>query len=299
MARGFTLIEIIIAVSIFVILSGIIVGGFVFLQQRSYLNRNAHEFVEVLRLARNKSLASEDNLQYGIYINTATSPNQYTLFKGSTYAERDQSYDRNYSLIMPVSFSAVNLGGENEINFNRLTGSSEQSGNVILQYGSDTSKNTTIYISNSGAVSFDQPLDPSDDARNTDSRHVHFDYTRLIVYDAVSMPCTGETIDLYFDGSSSPQQQIPVCSNIEAGDIKWSGTVDPGGAMALPQTIEIHTHGLNSPHTQFSIHRDGMLNDVSFRITISGDVSGDLINYLADGSITNYSSTFVENLIWQ
>jgi len=294
--KGFTLIEVIVTTMILVILASITIVGFVSLQKRTYLSSNVNNFVEVMRLARSKTIASKDDKQYGVYIDVSASPNKYVLFEGITYGLRDPLLDQNYSLTQGVNFSAVNLGGGGEINFDRLIGSSAQSGDITFQYGGDNGQETTIYISNSGVVSFNPIPDPLDAARITDSRHVHFDYSRIIIYDTSVSPCTGEIISLYFDGASSPQQQIPICSNMVAGDIDWSGTVDVGGE---PQVIAIRTHGINGPKTVFSIHRSRALNTKSLIVKLSGDSSGSLASYPADGINTGHNSAYVENFLWQ
>ncbi len=66
------------------------------------------------------------------------------------------------------------------------------------------------------------------------------------------------------------------------------------------QKIKIHTHRLNNPDTLFSVHRDMRFNDEALEISISGDPSGNLIEYSADGLTTTESSVFVNDpLQWQ
>ncbi len=290
--NGFTTIEIIIAICVIAVLGGVVIADFISIKNKTNLDSARDEFSQVLRTAQGKSLGSENAFQYGVYINTGISPNQYVLFKGPNYSSRDITYDQIKSLPVNVQFY-VNLGGASEIDFERLTGASDQSGIISLTNSSGTDN---IYISNSGTISLNQSQTASDTSRQKDSRHIQFDYSRTITFDTAATPCTGETINLYFDGASSPQQQIPVCSNIVSGQISWQGKVSVGGAS---QTIGINTHRLNSPDTQFSIHRDRSLNTKSLRITISGDSSGNLINYSADGLTTNSSSIYVSNSAWQ
>jgi len=123
---------------------------------------------------------------------------------------------------------------------------------------------------------------PSDESRIKDSRHVHFDYSRVISIAA-------ERLILTFDYDSSPIiQEIIIADNLQDGQIFWEG-----------QNIKIQTHRLNSPDTQFSVHRDKRYNTKNLKIEISGDSSGDLIQYQSDGQTAKGSSIYVTDPNWQ
>lgn len=295
--KGFTLVEISIVVALIGILLGVSLAGFVFQRKRTDLKSSAQEIINVLRLAQSKTLASTDNTQYGAYFNNSTSPNQYVLFTGTNYALRNPSLDVVYSLPVSMEFGSVNFNGGNEVIFEKLTGETNQPGQLSLRIISDQSQTENVFVSGAGAASFLLPLLKSDEDRVKDSRHVHFDYN---MPNFISCPGTNPSLYLYFDGASSPQQTITFCENLIGGQLFWEGTVSVAGSN---QTLQIRTHHLqdvNYPNgTQFSVHRDIRFNNKSFRITISGDSSGDLINYSADGLTTTFSSIYVSNLQWQ
>ena len=116
----------------------------------------------------------------------------------------------------------------------------------------------------------------SDENRIKDSRHVHFDYSRVI-------STAAERLILTFDYDSSPIiQEIIITDNLQDGQIFWEG-----------QNIKIQTHRLNNPDTQFSVHRDRRYNTKNLKIEISGDSSGDLIRYQADGQTIKGNSIYV------
>lgn len=284
---GFTLIEVIIIVLILSLISAISITNFVILQEKSELDNSVQEFAGILRLAQSKTLASEDSSQYGVYLDILASPHQYILFKGTSYALRDATYDQFYFLPKTIEFFAIALGGGNEIVFNRLTGSASQSGSLSLRVKTDTSQQKTVYISGSGVVSFSPPAAISD-TRLKDSRHLHFDYNGDI---------NNKIINLTFDDASTPQKQIQVSQNLDGyGQLDWLGTISVGGSN---QTLRIHTHSLSGVSAQFSIHRDRRYNNKSLKITISGDSSGSLAEYSADGLTTTFSSIYVSNFAWQ
>ena len=278
---GFTLVEVLVIVGILIVLIALSVPAFRFFQKESDLGNSAEEIINTLRLAQNKTLASEGGSQWGIYFENTTTPHQYILFKGSSYALRDISFDEIHKLPKSVEIYQINLAGGKEVIFNRITGETSQAGNLGLRLISDTSKTKTIYIENSGQVGLSGPTAPSDTARVKDSRHIHFDYGRVISTSA-------EGLTLNFEGGVS--KTIVISENLKDGQIYWEGEVDVSGQI---QKIKVHTHRLNNPDTQFCIHRDRRYNNKSLIITISGDGSGSLISYTADGQESRGTSIFL------
>ena len=269
-----------------VVLGVVSIPAFDAFLKSSDVDNGVQEFQIALRLAQSKSLASENEGQYGVYIDAGVLPHKYVIFKGASYAARNAAFDQSFWLSKTTEFSAISLGGGNEVVFNKLTGYATQSGSVSVRLKADTSKIKTVYIANSGVISFTAPGIITD-TRVKDSRHIHFDYSRVIA--------TGtETITLLFDNTVS--QVIPISTNMSGGQINWTGIVSVGG---VDQTVSVQTHRLNSPDTQFNIHRDGRLNNKSLKVTISGDSSGNLALYSADGLTTSFSSTYVSSFAWQ
>ena len=280
---GFTVNELVIVITMITILGIIAISNFTLFIKRSEVNNGTQEFANVLKLAQSKTLSSENNSQYGVYINTSSDPDQYILFKGATYATRDTLADQTYSLPKSTEFFTITLGGGNEVDFNRLDGTSQQSGNVTVRSKNDTSQTKTVYIDNSGTIGFTAVSAPSDSARVKDSRHLHFNYSRII--DTLT-----ESITLNFN-NGEVIQTFPINVFLVATQIEWSQTISVGG---VDQTVKVRTHNLNNPDTQFSIHRDRRFNDKSLKITISGE-SNILAEYSADGSSTTYTSIYVSS----
>lgn len=295
--KGFTLIEIAVVIGIIGALSvGAFLASSVF-QGHADLTNNTEEIINVLRLAQNKTLSSEKDSSWGVYFSTSTDPHQYTLFKGNSYASRDAALDNVHQLPKRMEIYGIDLweGEKREVVFKKVSGEVSTTGNVgniSLRLKSDVSKNKTIYIEESGEIGITNPVVPSDANRIKDSRHLHFEYSRDIA-------TSTESIILNFTSGVSTTEEIIIAENFKNGQIFWEGSVDVGGSI---QELKIHTHRLNeavSPKTVFSIRRDMRYNNEALTITISGDTSGDLLVYSADGQDTTSTSIYVSNLQWQ
>ena len=89
--KSFTLIELLPVLGILLILTAITVPALQSFNKNADLNNSAEEITNKLRLAQSKTLASEGADSWGIYFSTTTQPNQYTLFKGTSFASRATS----------------------------------------------------------------------------------------------------------------------------------------------------------------------------------------------------------------
>jgi Tfp pilus assembly protein FimT len=283
---GVTLIELLVVLGIMVFLFVLSFSALVSFRKGVSLSNITQEILNNFRLVQSKTIASEGASQYGIYFDVLSSPQRYIIFKGTNYTSRDVSFDNINNIPNDLELYNVSFNGDSEVVFEKVTGMTDQTGSVSLRSKTNPGKNTTIYIEGSGRVGLDPPV-ILNNGRISDSRHVHFDYSRAIDLNI-------ETISLVFDGSVT--QNIPIITNMKGGQIYWEGEVNVAGT---PQKIMIHTHRLNNSDTQFCLHRDVRFNNTTLVITISGDSSGNLINYSADGQTINHSSIYVQNAIRQ
>lgn len=288
--KGITLIELLIVLGIFFIFAAISVQVFRNFQENLNPAQDAKKIFSVLQLAKSKTLASEQQSQYGVYFDTSTNPHQYLFFKGESYSLRDPLFDKPFSVSDKVEIYQIDLGGGSEIVFNRFIGAVNQQGSISLRLKADNLKTQSIYINNLGQISFTVFPVPSDEDRLKDSRHIHFDYSRLIDIDT-------ETITLVFTyNSSTTTYDIVLAGNVAEGQIFWEGEIETGEDS---QRIKIHTHRLNNPDTEFCIHRDKRYNSKALDISISGDGSGNLVEYSVDGLSVFTTSIYASNLLWQ
>ena len=305
--KGFTIVELLVIVGILIILTAITIPNLRFFQKESDLNNATEEIINTLRLAQNKTLASEGASQYGVYFDATSTPNQYTLFKGRDFASRATSSDKIYKLPKTIKISEIDLWGGEEAVFIRVSGgvsTTNQFGKVTLELKIDSSKTRTIYIESFGQVRLINPSTPSDVNLIKDSRHVH------LYYSGREIAISTEKLILTFEGSVT--EEIIIIDNIKEGQIDWKRTILVGED---DQFLYIHTHRLNDynipspcislPCTIFSIHRDRRYNNKTLDIDIGG-VPGDpaetpdLIRYTAiDGLTTQGNSNYVSQPFWQ
>ena len=286
---GFTLVEVLTIVGILIVLTGMAVPAFRFFGRESDLNNSAEEIINTLRLAQNKTLASEGASQWGVYFSTTTTPHQYILFEGSSFASRATSSDEVHQLSKSIEIYEIDLWGGNEVVFEKVTGytsSTSQIGRVSIRLKDEPSKTKTIYVENSGLISLTSPSILSDQNRLKDSRHVHFDYSQTISTSTESL-----TLTFTYD-ASIVTKEIKISENLKDNQIYWEGEVNVDGEI---QKLKIHTHKLNDPATgsQFCIHRDRRYNTKALTITVSGDGSGSLISYTAEGQESRGTSIFL------
>lgn len=289
--RGITFIELLMVVGILIVLGAVAIPTIFDFQKESALNDSAREIISTLELARSKTLASEGAERWGVYFTTSTSPEQYTLFRGEDFFSRTTSSDEVSKVSLTLEFSEINFGGEQEIVFDRITGETSQTGRVSLRLKDKPSKVRTIYVESSGRAVLSTSF-VSDNDRLKDSRHVHFNYTRQIT-------TSTEKLILTFEGGVI--EEIVIANYIRQGQFFWEGEVEVGGET---QTLKIHSHRLNNPDTQFSIHRDRRYNNKALDIDIDGDpdyptLSPTLIRYGAAGAFTKGNSIYVSVPIWQ
>ncbi len=146
--KGFTILEIIISLAIFLILAVIIVFSFSPLRNNQELTNTVQETINLLNSARSKTLSSEGSSQYGVHFESS----RIILFKGASFSE--SSPDNNVvALSSLVEISVINLnGGGNNLVFQRLTGKTNNYGTITLRIKSDVSKTKIIDIKNIGIV---------------------------------------------------------------------------------------------------------------------------------------------------
>lgn len=283
---GFTFIEIVVVVGILALLLLTSLIAFRPFEREKNLEGAVQELISVLEEAQSSTLASENESSWGVSFDVSAVPHTYTLFQGSSFETRDPSFDKMHALPASIEFSTLNLVNS-EIVFAKLTGFPLGAGDAGLRQKGETQE-TRVFAAANGDIETISPGTPSDASRVKDTRHAHLNYTRVIN--------TGsETLTLTFPNQGSPvTQNIIIANNLVGGQLFWEGTVSPGGQ---DQKLKVQTHFLNDAiqNTVFSLHRDKRVNTKGFSMTLSGDTTGDLIQYDDSGQVTNGTSLYVSS----
>ena len=146
--KGFTLLEILIVISILLITISIVVGPFSSFRNRSVLNAEVENISTLLNEARSKTLTSLADSEYGVHFETS----RIVFFKGNLFTEPDA--DNQEIIFNPVvSISNISLNGAGaDVIFNRLTGKTDEDGTITIELASDSTTNNVVHIYTTGAI---------------------------------------------------------------------------------------------------------------------------------------------------
>lgn len=145
---GFTFIELLMVIGITIIIAGLSIPIYGNLQISSQLNENMSQAVQIVRTARERSVARVNNAAHGVYFDINAGDDKIILYQGASYAARDTSYDRPFTLESPLSLSTTLTG--DEVNFSKGLGMPDNAGTVTLTH--DTSGSRVIDINSFGKV---------------------------------------------------------------------------------------------------------------------------------------------------
>jgi len=284
--KGFTLIEILTVIAIFAILTTISVPTFRSFQATLDLNNSQDEVISTMDLSRTMTTASEGADKYGVYFDKANG--KYILFKGNSYQTKNPDFfDKTYTLPSLIEISEINLKStinpdepSNEVVFNRITGTANQTGNLILKQKLQSPETRTIYVLASGKILTEVPA-VSENQREKDSRHIHFNLgwgiqnATVLKFKFLSPePDQIETVDMagYF--------------NAEKTLFDWSGKFT---VNEIDQEFRTHTHLLDVANTLLCIHRDrnsGKNTEEVVIYIVDGGADKEIAHYFADENDT-------------
>ena len=150
-SKGFTLIEILVALAIFIILAIFLVLPFMNLNRRQALTGSTLIVKSALSEARSKTVASEGDKQYGIHF--PASGHEIVVFQGNNYSDGD-SQNVSIDLHSVITIDSVNLsGGGNDVVFDRISGATSDSGEIVLMEDNNGAFNyATVTVFGTGVV---------------------------------------------------------------------------------------------------------------------------------------------------
>ena len=154
--KAFTLLELLIVISITATLSVVGVGFYVNQQKAKILENTAQEIANYLRYAQQKSISQEGGNQWGVHFENPTSSSDfYALYTFDNNCATSSSPIETRYLPSGIEFSSPPSASSTNISFNKLTGTncSETSQSLVIQ---STSSNATktISVSSQGLITY-------------------------------------------------------------------------------------------------------------------------------------------------
>ncbi|OHA15029.1 MAG: hypothetical protein A3G52_02790 [Candidatus Taylorbacteria bacterium RIFCSPLOWO2_12_FULL_43_20] len=141
--RGFTLVEVIIAISVIVILLSVILGSFYSFKKNQSVDKTSRNVFSLIEEARVLTLASREEARYGVHFENDSA----VLFKNSYVL--GNAGNKVVDVSAPAVISEINLAGGNSVIFDRLIGSTANFGTVVIA-SVDGTENKIITIYKSG-----------------------------------------------------------------------------------------------------------------------------------------------------
>lgn len=269
MKTGYTLIETLVTVLVMLVLVMFGLISFAAFHKQTALDIAVQQLISNIQLVRSKSVGSEFQEQYGIHF----AADSYVLFQGAAY---NPSHPSNKTVIIdPLEFHSISLGGGSDVVFDRVTGTTQNTGTVGIRDKNNYTISDAIGVYASGVSGRQSAVAPVG-SRITDSRHIHFDLPGSI-QNAVTLRL------LFLDSvNGDVQYDIAMADYFNTGktDFRWEGTVNVHGQN---QTLVINTHMLDGFDTILSIHRDRRFNTKGVVVSIDGN---GIATYAANGTPT-------------
>jgi prepilin-type N-terminal cleavage/methylation domain-containing protein len=142
-AKGFTLIEVLLSIAAITIIAGFSVPVYQSFQVRNDLDVAATTIALSARRAEMLAQGSDGDTSWGVHV----APDGIVLYKGSGFANRDVSVDETFE--MPKSITA---SGTTEFIFAKFTGLPSSSSTLLLT--SSNNETRTITINAKGMVNY-------------------------------------------------------------------------------------------------------------------------------------------------
>lgn len=149
--KGFTLLELIIAVAILVLVVYLLVNAYQKFLDEQRMNSVIEGAISIIQKAREQTLSSNGNTFYSIHVDdkNAATPNRIILFKGNDYSNPSNVIE-TFTVSFPVTIDSKafypHLGAFNEISFDRITGGVSTINGATTRSPLDTATRSSIFF---------------------------------------------------------------------------------------------------------------------------------------------------------
>lgn len=144
--NGFTLVEILVVLSIIAIITTFSILGFRSMYQNSGLRIATEEVRNAFQVARSNTMSSKGDTVFGVHVASSS----VTRFVGNTYSASNASNTIYYFEAGATATGTIVTNGINIV-FTRLTGIPSATGTVIIE-DSDRGSSTTVTIGATGLI---------------------------------------------------------------------------------------------------------------------------------------------------
>lgn len=146
--KGFSLIELIIVISIAMILMAISITTFFSVSDQQSLEKDVNYAIALVEKARLQTVNSKDNSQFGVRFASSS----VTLFQGTTFVA-GSSTNQVFNFSPKVEIFSISLsGGSQNTTFEKITGKSSATGTVRFRLKTNQSASTTVVVYKTGLV---------------------------------------------------------------------------------------------------------------------------------------------------
>lgn len=147
--KGLSLIEVLLVTMVIMILFALILPFGLDFYKSQQLETHTQGILQTLRRAQIKAMATEGDSSFGLYITN----DNYTLFKGISYQNRDPQYDEVFDLPTIITINDQ----PKEFVFSKFEGKPSLIGNIVLN-SNDESR--IISVNKFGTISLLIPAVP-------------------------------------------------------------------------------------------------------------------------------------------
>ncbi len=133
--RGFSLIEVMLVIGLISAVAGVGIPLYRDYQIRNDLNLATEQITQGLARARLLSQAAQNDDSWGFYAPAGI------LYKGDAYETRDASFDETYPMPSTITFQ-----GLFDVNYGKITGLPDATGNITLTTINDETRNVLIEV---------------------------------------------------------------------------------------------------------------------------------------------------------
>lgn len=276
--NGFTLIEILVTIAIFMIIIGIAVAT-----TRSFSDTvnldNAGKIIGTnIKLAKTRSISALNDTNYGVHFEG----DQITVFAGSVFDAGDPA---NKVVTLPdnVEIYNINVIGWPDLVFGRLTGTTNNFGTIGIRLINNPSKTKQLVINSEGQIDY-ASFQTSIESPITNARHVHYNLGWNIENSSIMR---FEWID-DFGVSTTRDIDTALYFNADKSEFDWSGEIISGSSQTL------RAHGwLEGINTVLCVVRDQTETDTLNIYFIDGGTEKKITTYANVGGTVNVTPDLI------